>query len=452
MSWFSRLLSSIKTGINKYNANAFYQLGQMGVPFDFDNSWAIETAYAKNPDVYSIVNQMSNKSASVPFYIKKVKDEKALRQYYNKRQFISKDALISKNKAFDNNYLPLPLEQPNVLYGWKHFIQLCSTYLNTTGNIFIYKYLNEIGEVQGLYVLPSNLIKIYLKKDTTTLESESPILGYELIYKTGANLPFSSDEVIHIKLPNPEWGLNGENLYGFSPLKSAYYNVENVIQANKHLYKMFKSSGAFGFIFAKGETLDPKQAEQFADRIKEMDKSSERLARISGISTEIGFQRVALGNKELMPWDSLKYDRKTICNVLGWRDELLNNDKGSSLGGGNEAMEARKSVLLDTIMPQLQLLEESLNQVFITFKGYEKTKFVFDVTEMPEVQQDVSKIVEWANKAPLTTNEFRALMNYEAIEDDLHNKVLIPTGKMTLDEIEARGLNMNLFEDGSSGA
>jgi len=442
MSWISNIVDKFGFGLNKYYANTLLQVGNIPIPYDFTKTWAIETAFAKNPDVYAIIAQMANKSASIPFFIKKIQDESSLKNYYSTRQFLTKNSLKYKAKAFNDEYLPLPLAQPNSLYKWKHFIQLFATYLNTTGDCFIYRQKNELEEIVGYYVLPTHYMQIYVKNKTAQLEQESPILGYDLIFKTGENIPFAADEVIHVKLPNPEFGLNGENLYGFSPLKAAYYNVENVIQANEHLYKMFKSSGAFGFIFAKGETLDPNQAEQFTQRIKEMDASKDKMARISGMSTEIGFQRVALSNKDMQPWDSLNFDRKTICNVLGWRDELLNNDGKSSLGGSNENAEARKSVLLDTIMPQMELLEEELNEDFKTFKGYENTKFIFDVTEMPELQDDINQIVEWANKSPITTNEFRELLNYEPLDNDVSDKILIPIGKMTLDELEARGLDI----------
>ena len=453
MNFFSRLLQNITSGINKYYANTFSPIGQMGVPFDFSNSWAIETAYSKNPDVFAIVNQMSSKAASIPYFIGKVEDKKSLNRFNQTRNFISKNHLLTKADSFTDEYLNFPeqLKTPNALYGWRHFFQLYETYFALTGNVFIYKHFNDLDEIVGLYILPSNLIKIYLKEGTTTLDTESPIIGYEMIYTSGASVPFKQDEIVHIKSPNPEFGLNGENLYGFSKLKAAYYNINNVIEANKHLHKMFKSSGAFGFIFSKGEELRPDQADQFSEKIKAMDKSKERMAKISGIGKEIGFQRIALGNKDMQPWESLSYDRKTICNILGWRDELLNNDKGSSLGGGNEAMEARKGVLLDTIMPDLQLLEEPLTEIIQEFTGYENTRFVFDVTEMPEVQEDVNKIVEWAEKAPLSTNDRRKLINYEPInpddENDIHNKVLIRQGMISIHELEARGLNIDLFEN-----
>lgn len=446
MNWIQSIVNSFKKGDNKFYNNSFFQLGITGVPFDFTSTWAVETALLRNADVFAVVSQMAKKCASVPYYIKKVDNEKSLRKFNANRNKVNLLHLKSLNDAFNDDYLPIPLENPNPLYDWQHFFQLYTMYLTTTGNVFIYKHYNELDELVGLYLLPSYLMKIYVKEKNTYLENESPILGYDLIYNSGASVPFHASEVEHIKLPNPEWGLNGEHLYGLSPLKPAYYNVENQIQATKHLYKMFKSSGAFGFIFAKGEALKEAQARQFTERIKEMDESKERLARISGIAKEIGFTRIALGNADLQPWKSLDFDRKTICNVLGWRDELLNND-GKSRLGGDESNEARKAVLMDTVLPLLQMLEKSLERCFDKFKGYDNTKFIFDITDMPEVQDDIAKLVEWASKAPITTNEFRELLKYEAIDEDIANKILIRQGYMTLDELEARGLQLPNLED-----
>jgi hypothetical protein len=45
---------------------------------------------------------------------------------------------------------------------------------------------------------------------------------------------------------------------------------------------------------------------------------------------------------------------------------------------------------------------------------------------MPELQDDINQIVEWANKSPITTNEFRELLNYEPLDNDISEKILIP--------------------------
>ena len=442
MGWFSRNLEKyLGQAINKYYINSFSQIGDINASFDFNKTWAIETAYSKNPDVYAIINQLSGKMAQVPHYVKKIENEKNLNTFKLNRKNITLEHLKVKNKTFSDEYLSFPLETPNPLYGWKHFIQLYATYLNITGDVFIYKHTNELEEVKGYYILPSNFMRIFIKGNNYDFSEESPILGYEMQVSTGKSIPFSADEVIHVKLPNPVWTTNGEQLYGFSPLKSAYFNVENVVEANKHLHKMFKSSGAFGFIFSKGESLDQKQAQQFKDRILEMDASKERLAKIAGIGTEVGFQRIALSNKEMEPWSSLAYDRKTIANVLGWSDKLMNNDGKSTLGE-DQLSDIRKRVLLDTVLPQIELLEEELTKEFLQFDGYENTRVMFDITEMPEVQDDINKIIEWASKSPLTVNEIRKLIKYEPYESDVADKPLIKSGYITIDELEARGFEI----------
>lgn len=443
MGWFSRNLTKyLGKSLNKYYINSFTQVGDVNASFDFDKTWAIETAYAKNPDVFAIVNQMSSKTAQVPCYVKKIEDQNKLNKFKLNRKNITLEHLRLKNKVFSDEYMPFPLDKPNPLYGWKHFIQLFSTYLNTTGDVFIYKHKNELDEIKGYYILPSNLMQIYVKGDNYEFSEQSPVAGYEMQTSIGKNVPFAEDEILHIKTPNPVWSTNAEQLYGFSPLKAAYYNVENVIQANKHLYKMFKSSGAFGFIFSKGESLDPSQAEQFKDRIVEMDSSKDRLARIAGIGTEIGFQRIALSNKDMEPWNSLAFDRKTIANVLGWSDKLMNNDGKSTLGK-DDLNDIRKRVLIDTIIPDLELLEEVLTEDFKeNFKGYDNTMVCFDITEMPEVQDDVNKIVEWSSKSPLSINERRALINYEPNENEIADKPLVNVGIMTIDELEGRGFDI----------
>ena len=72
MGWFSRNLEKyFGKALNKYYINSFTQVGDINASFDFDKTWAIETAYSKNPDVYAVVSQIANKSAQVPSYIKR---------------------------------------------------------------------------------------------------------------------------------------------------------------------------------------------------------------------------------------------------------------------------------------------------------------------------------------------------------------------------------------------
>lgn len=447
MNWIDRVKNLFvnQEEVNKYNANAFSTVGYISTAYDFNKIWAVQTAFLKNPDVYSIISQQGQKLASIPYYVRKVRDEEELKRY---NQGVSSNNLTlqlqTKAKAFENDYFSMPLEKPNPLQNWNDFFYLSEVYYRSTGNCFWYVMKNSVGEPLGIWVLPAHYMKIYVKENNHTLTYESPIAGYEMFQTPNVGIPFLEEEVIHIKMPNPEWGVNGEHLYGLSPLAPAYYNVENQVQANKHLMKMFKSSGAFGFISVDGETLDPEQAEQFTQRIKEMDASKERMAKISGIATKINFTRISLANDELKPWDALNWDRKTICNVLGWSDKLLNNDGKANLGG-NETKEARKMVLSNTIQPDLINFEEAINKKFIQqFKGYKDKVLKFDVNSLPEMQEDLEKLAKWAKESPITMNEWREMINFERIESEGMDSVFV---SRNLQPIEMAYINSNMLND-----
>lgn len=438
--------------VNKMN-RLLFPVGFIDVTNDYTATWAVETAYKKNPDVYSIIQQMSSKTASIPLYIKKVKDKETYKKYKEYRRYQHKNTshlLIetkAKQKAFEDDYLKMPLERPNPIMGWSEFLQLYKTYLRLTGNCFIYVLRNERNEPIATYILPSHKMKIIVKQNAFDLTLETPIAGYYLehqMYQT----PFTEDEVIHIKLPNPEWCNNAEQLYGLSPLRAGYVNIENQIEANAHIQRLFKSAGAIGVAYAEdGSNWGETQAKQFTDAIKEMDSSGERMARIKAVSGKVGFTRMSLGNDEMDTWTALNWDRKTICNLLGWQDELLNNDGTASLSS-NEIEFARKIVIGDNIVPDLQLLEEAFNAKFIKdFKGYENAVMVWDVSELPEMQDDVKTLMEWAKEAPITLNEMRELIKYERLEQDGMDDIWINRSKVRLDEAMLTDDFFNKFED-----
>ena len=151
------------------------------------------------------------------------------------------------------------------------------------------------------------------------------------------------------------------------------------------------------------------------------------------MSVPLTFTRISLTTDELKPFEFLKHDQKAIANVLGWSDKLLNNDDGAKY---DNVKEERKRVITDNIFPDLMLLAESLNKNFIKrFKGYENAFLEFDITELPEMQDDIKQLVEWMTKAPLTLNEQRAILKYEALTDDGMDVIWLDGGKKRIDEV-----------------
>lgn len=443
-SFFNKV-SGTKT--DNYFNRAFYQLlGGAFTSYDANSKTYLQKGYNINPDVYACINKASVKTVSVPYYIKKIEDKKnylklsqlnlATKGNLNVNQFIQKIKL--ETKAYSDKEMEFPLDQPNPTQTWADIIALYKTYMKITGNYYLYLMSPEDGVNAGnpiqVYALPAHLMQIVLKPNASMLTVESPI-DYYILTEGNSYIKFNAKDIIHIKYSNPNFDMQGSHLYGMSPLMSALRNINSQNSAIDNNIKMLQSSGAFGFVYGKGTPWTAEQAQSMKERLQEMDKSPERLGKIAGASGEVGFQRISLTTDELKPFDFLNWDRKTICNVLNFPDELLNNDGRATLGN-TDTNEARKQLITDDIQPDLVLLQNALNKDFLPrFKGYEDTVIEWDVTELPEMQKDMKMQAEALNLIPLTPNEKRIVFKYETLNDDGMDIVWMPTNVQRIDDV-----------------
>lgn len=446
-------LTSSKEKKNEFN-RAFYEwIGIGTVQYDPKNKTYLDKGYNTNPDVFAIINKQTVKTISVPYAVKEVDDKQSyqkLRQLdlatkgvFSLQQSIKR--LRLETKAYKSTEKPFPLENPNPNQTWSDIIGLFKTYMKITGNYYQYNMSPEDGINKGVpklvYALPSHMMQIVLKKDANLLYDENPIDYYMLIDGDGY-IQFPAADIIHVKYVNPNYDRAGSHLYGQSPLRAGLRNINSQNSAIDTNIKMLQSAGAYGFIYGKGTAWTPEQAQSMKERLVEMDKDPSRLGKIAGASGEVGFQRIALTTDELKPFDYLNWDRKTICNVLNFPDELLNNDGKAALGS-TDTSEARKSLITDDIQPDLVLLQSAWNKSFIPrFKGYENDVIEWDVTELPEMQTEMKQMAEALNLLPLTPNEMRTAFKYENIEDqDGMDIVWINSGKQRIDEISDGVIN-----------
>ena len=414
---------------NTFNEAFFQWMGNGYAKYDYKNKTYLEKGYNENPTVFSIINKQTVKTISVPYAIKEVENKQSYEkirqldlatkglftlQHQIKRAQLQAKAYKSEEKAF-------PLDQPNPNQTWSDVIGLYKTYMKITGNYYQYHVAPKEGSNKNVpkmvYVLPSHLMQIVLKPNANLLIDENPI-DYYMLVEGNQYVKFGVDEVVHVKYVNPNYDMNGSHLYGQSPLKAGLRNINSQNSAIDTNIKTLQSAGAFGFIYGKGTPWTPEQATSMKERLVEMDKDPGRLGKLAGASGEVGFQRISLTTDELKPFDYLDWDQKTICNVLNFPDELLNADTSGALAGSTNN-DARKQLITDDIQPDLVLLQSAWNKSFIPlFKGYENSVIEFDVTELPEMQEDMKKQAEALNLIPLTPNEKRTVFKYETLSDD----------------------------------
>ncbi|MCP4355287.1 MAG: phage portal protein, partial [Proteobacteria bacterium] len=384
---------------------------------------------------------------SVPFNIKKVKDvaQKKLRDNLIKstnydltpQQEVKR--LIYESKAFDDEFLDLPLERPNPLQTWKEFKELYETFMALNGNAYIYLLSPDsgmnAGEPLAWYLLPSHLTQIVLKSDVNLLGVESPV-DYYILTQGDSYIEFENENVVHIKYANPNFDMQGSHLYGQAPLRASLKNIQSSNTALDLNIKTLNSSGAFGFIHGKSIPLTKEQADEIKSRLKEMDSDTSRLGNIQGMSAELGFTQVGMSPAELKLFEFLNFDTKQVCNVLGWSDKLLNNDSGAKY---DNVSQFRKQVITDTILPDLQLLDNAINaEILPRYKKYSGYLIEHDVTELPEMQQDTAKMMEWlkegVNIGLLNRNEARLAIKYNAVDDANMDEYTVASDILTLDQ------------------
>lgn len=440
-------LTGNKQTKNSYN-QAFYEWMGIGyVKYDQKSQTYLDKGYNENPTVFSIINKSSVKLVSVPYTVKKVEDKQsqsklnqlnlATKGVYSTKQYL--DKLKLEIKAYKDEEMPFPMEQPNPNQTWSDIWGLYKTYLDLIGNFYLYTVAPEDGLNKGVpklaYALPAHMMQIVLKKDANLLFDENPIDYYMLVDGTGY-IRFEQKDVIHIKTVNPNYDKSGSHLYGQSRLRAGLRNLQSQNSAIDTNIQMLKSAGAYGFLYGKGTPLTAEQAQSLKERLVEMDKDPGRLGKIGASSAEIGFQRISLTTDELKPFDYLNWDQKQICNVLNYPDELLNADGRASLSGGSETLEAKKTLITDNINPDLILLQSALNKYFLPlFKGYENCVIEWDCTELPEMQADMKTLAEGLNLLPLTPNEIRSAFKYESVDQDGMDVVWVNGGKKRIDDV-----------------
>lgn len=411
------------TLLNKIN-QALLGLGVGFVPYDNSMKTYVESGYNANPDVFAVVSQKSTEVTRIPYFIKSVKDTQQ-KEKYNQFRLMSKNVLspdlsikktLLSHKAFEEKEFMMPLEKPNPNQSWREFFALYETFMDLTGNFYIYCIAPEEGMNSGtpieLHILPSHLMQIVLKENPSFIHNESPISHY-ILTEGNTYIKFEAKNVIHVKLPNPNFDLNGSHLYGQSPLRASLKNIQSSNEALGLNAKTLANGGSFGFISTK-EPLTAEQALSLRNRLEEMDASPKRLSNIAGSAKEVVFTRISLTTDELKPFDYLEYDQKAICNVLHWDDKLLNNDSGSKYDNYKTAL---RRAITNGVSPNLRLLEECFNtELLPRFKSYKNTVLIFDETELPEMQEDMEKLTKWLNDAldrgVISRDEYRLAINY----------------------------------------
>jgi len=445
---FNNLWGGEKQLTNAYNQAFFQYVNGQKITFDYSRKSYLD-AYLNNPDINAIINQIADKTNEVPYYIKKINDKKSYRKRdrlmtatkgnLSIQQLAQKKLLEVKAFGEDTEEIELKLKRPNPLHTWKELFALYRIFMETDGNAYFFKIKvdggNNNGKIKQLYILPSNLVQIVLKKNADTIIDETPI-DYYVLTDGDSLIKFEVEDIIHIKYANPNFDMSGSHLYGLSPLRAALKNIESSNAGLIHNVKNLKNGGVFGFYYSDDANvpLTPEQATQFKERLIDMNSDPSNLSRIAGSAIKLGFQRLSLDADQLKVIENLNFDRKVFANLLGWSDILLNNHTASTM---DNIHQEKRRVLTGKVQAGLLLLQEAFNSELVPFlEGCDNTcVWEWDISEMPEMQEDIDRMIKWMKEAYLTPNEIRQAVKYETSDLDGMDSVWVGSGMKRIDDV-----------------
>lgn len=429
---------------NLYNQNMF-RFVNGGIVWDKQNPQTfIEKGYQTNADVYSIIRIITRKLAACPWLLYEIKDEKSFNRYKaltssaTDKIEIKAQALYHKVKGLkeiQGHAIQDFIERPNPDQSRADFMENWAGYKLITGNSYLYGMAPEIGVNQGLiqrgYVLPAHYMEI-IGGDFL-----DPVKSYKLKFGDAA-LAFPKGSVLHSRYWNSDFGPNGEHLYGQSPLRAGARVMAKNNKGVELAVKANSNSGAVGFISSESEQfpLDEEQFNALKSKLKEALGSNEDWERIIPTNGFMKWTQVGLPPADLQLMEGLNIDRKTLCNLYGVSDVLLNSDAGAKY---DNVQQAYKGLITNVIAPELTSLRDDLNRWLVEpYNKKEGKKYFldFDLSAYPEMAADMKTLAEWLEKSyDLTPNEKREIKGFQRLEKPGMDEILVPANVMPLSQL-----------------
>jgi HK97 family phage portal protein len=449
---------SRKKGLDPYQNNSKNIVGINGAVLqNYNNQSYVTEGYLGNADVYSVVSFLARKAASIPWYVYQInpgsKARTSLARYKQLSKGISNQgayerALIERKNAYSENIVmgsPLArlLEQPNSYQAQDQFFENLFGYhfLSGEGNI----YANN-GGLPGsrfveLNVLPTQFLDIY--PDPNDLYG---ILGYKLMVGMGIDLP--KQQVMQFKTWNPEFNdVTRTHLRGLSPLKAAYKTLRMSNNAADASAMMTGNGGAKGAITPKplGNVVPSftiEQANIIKRAVNEDINTVDNKGKVAVLQTPWDYLNFGLSSVDMELVNTMRMSMHQWCRVFGLPAVLFDVDTSSY----NNYQNAMRDLITNTIIPKCCNLRDELNKFLVPAFG-EDVFIDFDITALPEMQQDMERMVRALRDANwLTWDEKRVAMNYEemggAYEYTYINQGLIP--------IEQAVMDLSVGNDGST--
>lgn len=402
-----------------FNKAIYNFLGETLISSSENDDSYINKGYRYNATIYSIVNLITKAATNIPFQVYEIQNQNDFKRYksmtsgdlnsttLHNAKILQKKALVE----LEGTDIHSLLERPNPAQSYNTWISEIIAFGLLTGNRYIYGLSPESGKFANkfreLYVMPSQVMQV------NSGGLMKPVDHYTLEYNGTFEIP--AEQILHIKDFNPYYDGTGSHLYGMSPLKAGLRVMDANNEALTTGLKYLQNQTARGVLMSDEGDLNEVQARQLKEKFKQQYQGSKNAGDVIITPKKLSWVNFGLNASDLSLIEQYNATIKDLCNIYGVPVQLLNNTDSSSY---NNQKEAKKSLYVNAVIPQLVKIREELNRWLMPQYG-DKLCIDFDFTVIPELQEEMEKVVGQMSQAWwLTPNEKRAAMSYGMDEDN----------------------------------
>lgn len=418
----------------------FFMNGRL-VAYDQNLQTYIDKGYSMNDIVYSIIELIARKAEVAPWGMYKIKNESAYKRFnasiktFGKKSTDFKALIDLQQKALepvgDSGKWGELMKYPNQRDCMSEYVGNAVRWGLMTGNIYLYGTRLSMGANEGvpneLLHLPPQLTSI-VASDTFPTRA----MGYFLNYIP--NKMFPIEDIAHIANFNPDYGVNGPELYGVAPLRAARMRLQKNNSSVKAEASSFDNEGIKALIALRneiGQSPGDEEVEKAVATMAEMMRTQwsgvKNRGRIGVSGHSVDVHNIGMTNEEMGFTDSAMMDLRFLCNVFGGVPSRLLNDPENQAEANIE--EAERALTSRCTLPHLVRLRNTLNRKGETDWNMKGMVCDFDMSVYTELAADAKEVGEYTqNLIVAIPNEQREQMGNAAIADERFNKPHIKQG------------------------
>tara|TARA_R100000808_G_scaffold3776_3_gene12973 strand:+ start:1530 stop:3656 length:2127 start_codon:yes stop_codon:yes gene_type:complete len=342
--------------------------------------------YGKNEIVHACIRELATSVASPTYMIEVPSSEGGMIE-------------LTSGELFEI------LQQPTPNQDWYQWIELLTTYLMVSGNVYVLKERAKTNKVSSLYLLRPD--RMTINGGSKGPESYTYEIG-------GVDYVIPKEDICHLKLPNP-----AEDLYGLSPLKVLARAVNLDLNMTDYAKVFFQNAGIpSGLLKVKRRLQSQEEASIIRSRWRSQFGGRDNFHKVAIMDDDAEYQPMGSMPKDLALSELHNVSESRICAVFGVPPILIGANVGLERATYSNYREARFSFNAETLRPLINRIIRFLNtSIAIEFPN--QGQFAVDQSSLTEMIDDkesnTARAINLFEKGMVTLNEARELVGISAI-------------------------------------